>query len=95
MGRFAVVCRSSDLKFDAEKIKVALNGEPGLKREVHVDRMRLEHASQVKCLGCDLNESGTDVESRRKMASRRKFPGVIGSYLSMQGCCMKHYSCLF
>ena len=39
---------------------MVLNGEEGLECEVHIDRIRLEHVSEFKYLGCVLNESGTD-----------------------------------
>ena len=37
-----------------------LNGEEGLEYEVYEDRIRLEHVSEFKYLGCVLHESGTD-----------------------------------
>ena len=44
VGRFAMVCRGRGLKVNAGKSKVkVLNGEEGLKCEVHVDGIRLEH----------------------------------------------------
>ena len=61
VGQFAVVCRRRGLKVNAGKSKVmVLNGEEGLECEVHVDRIRLEHVSEFKYLGCVLDESGTD-----------------------------------
>ena len=58
---FAEVCRKRGLKINAGKSKVmVLNGEEGLKCKVHVDRIRLEHVSEFKYLGCVLDESGTD-----------------------------------
>ena len=32
-------------------------GEEGLKCEVHVDGVRLEHVSEFKYLGCDLDKA--------------------------------------
>ena len=53
VGRFAEVCRKIGLKINAVKIKLMiLNGEEGLKCEVHVDGIRLEHVSKFKYLGC-------------------------------------------
>ena len=37
-----------------------LNGKEGLKCDVCVDGIRLEHVSEFKCLGSVLGESGTD-----------------------------------
>ena len=46
VGRFAEVSRRRGMKVDAGKIKVVkLNGEEGMKCEVHVDGIRLEHVS--------------------------------------------------
>ena len=39
---------------------MVLNGEEELECEVHVEGIRLEHASEFKYLGCVLDESGTD-----------------------------------
>ena len=39
---------------------MVMNGEGGLEYEVHVDGIRLGHASELKYLGCVLDESGTD-----------------------------------
>ena len=48
-------------KVNAGKNKVmVLNGEEGLKCEVYVDRICLEHVLVMKYLGCVLDESGTD-----------------------------------
>ena len=55
--RFAEVCKRRGLKFNADKGKVmVLNGVEGLACEVHVDRIRLEHVSKFKYLGCVLDE---------------------------------------
>ena len=49
------------LKVNTFKSKVmVLNGEERLKCESHVSGMRLEHVSEFKYLGYDLDESGTD-----------------------------------
>ena len=48
--------------------------------EVHVDRIRLEHVSEFKYLGCVLDESGTDgAECNRKVVSGRKVADAIRS----------------
>ena len=61
LGRFPGVCRMIGLKVNAGKSKVmVLNGEERLKREVYVDRIRLEHVSEFKYLRCLLDESGTE-----------------------------------
>ena len=61
VGRFVEVCRRIGLKVNAGKSKViTLNGEEGLEREVHIDKIRLEHVSEFKYFGCGLVESGTD-----------------------------------
>ena len=61
VGCFVGVCRRRGLKVNAGKSNVlVLVGEEGLKCEVYVDRIRLEHVSEFKYLGCGLNESGTD-----------------------------------
>ena len=39
---------------------MVLDGEKGLKCEVRVDGISLEHVSEFKYLGCILDESGTD-----------------------------------
>ena len=36
-----------------------LNGEEGLECEVYVDKIRLEHAMEFKCLECVFDELGT------------------------------------
>ena len=52
VGHFDEVCRRC-LKVNAAKSKVmVLNGEEGLKCEICVDRMQLEHVSEFKYLGC-------------------------------------------
>ena len=54
VGRFAEVCRRRGLKVIAGKYKgMVINGEEGLKCEVHVDGVRLEHESDVfgMCFG--------------------------------------------
>ena len=55
------MCRRRRLRVNAGKSKVmVLNGEDGQECEVYVDVIRLEHVSEFKYLGCDLDESGTD-----------------------------------
>ena len=61
MGHFVKVCRRRGLNVKERKGKVMLlGGEEGLECEVCIDRIRLEHVSEFKCLGCVLDESGTD-----------------------------------
>ena len=64
------MCRRG-LKVIAGKSKVmVLNGEEGLKCEVHVDGVRLEYVWEFKYLGCVLGESGTDwAEYSRKVTT--------------------------
>ena len=79
------------------------NGEEGLECEVHVDGVRLDHASEFKYLRCVLDKSGTDgVECSRKVVSRRRVAGVIRSLvnardlsLSLLETHMRHFLCLF
>ena len=61
MRRFVEMCRRRDLKVNAGKSKVMLlGGEEGLEYEAYANRIRLEHVSEFKYLGCVLDESGTD-----------------------------------
>ena len=56
VGWFAEVFRRRGLKVNAGKTKgMVLNGEEGLKYEVHGDGIRLEHVSEFKYLGCILD----------------------------------------
>ena len=49
VGRFVQVCRSRDLKVNANKSKVMVLGvEKGLEFEIRVDEARLEHVSKFK-----------------------------------------------
>ena len=53
VGWFAEVCRRRKPKINASKSKVmVLNQREGLKCEVNVDRIPLEHVSEFKYLGC-------------------------------------------
>ena len=72
--KFVGVFRRRGLKFNGGKNKVmVLNGEEGLRCEVYVDNNRLEHVSEFRCLGCVLDELGTDgTEFSRKVASGRR-----------------------
>ena len=57
-----------------------LNGEEGLKCEVHVEGARLDHVSEFKYLGCLLDEAGTDgAECSRKEASGWRVVSAIRS----------------
>ena len=61
MRLFVEKCREGGRKINKGKSKVIiLNGEEGLKCEVNVDVLQLEHVSEFKYLGCVLDESGTD-----------------------------------
>ena len=62
---------------------MVLNGEEELECEVHGDGICLEHESDLKYLGCVLDESGTDgAECSRKMASGRRVAGAIRSQVN-------------
>ena len=62
---------------------MVLNGEDRLECEVHVDGIRLEHVSELKYLGCVLDESVTDGEECSKVvASVRRVAGVIRSLVN-------------
>ena len=59
--RFVEVHKRRGVKVNASKSKVmVLIGEEGLECEVCVDRIRLEHVSEFKYLGCVLDEFCTD-----------------------------------
>ena len=79
---------------------MVLGGKEGLKYEVCVDRLRLEHVSKFKYLGCVLDESGADeAECSRKMESGRRVVRLwlmLGACsLSVLGSCMSHCWSLF
>ena len=62
---------------------MVLNGEEGFECEVHVDRIRLEHVSKFKYLGCFLDEPGTDeAEYSRKVPSGRRVASAISSLVN-------------
>ena len=67
MGWFVEVCRRGQ-NVNADKSKViVLNGEEGLKCNIHINGICLEHVSEFKYLGCILDKSGTDeVECSRR-----------------------------
>ena len=74
VGCFAEVCRRRGLRVNAGKSKVmVLGGEEGLKCEVCVDGICLEHVSEFKYLICVLDESDTDEAefSRKEVGGRR------------------------
>ena len=81
---------------------LALNGEEGLKCEVSVDGVRLEHVSEFKYLRCILDELGTyEAECSRRVVSRRRVASALGLWLmlgvcslSVLGSCMSHCWCL-
>ena len=57
VGWFVEVCRRIGLKVNAGKSKaIVMNGEEGLECEVHINGVRLEHASEFKYLGCVLDK---------------------------------------
>ena len=78
------MCRRRGLKVNVRKNKVmVLNGKKGMECEVHVDRIRLEHDSEFKYLGCVLDESGTDrAECNGKVASGRRTAYAIRSLVN-------------
>ena len=84
VGQFVEVYRRRGLKVNAGKSKVmVMNEEEGLECEVHVDGVRLEYVSDFKCLGCVLDEAGTDrAECIRKVASGRRMAGAIRSLVN-------------
>ena len=60
-----------------------LNGEEGLKCDVHVDGIHLELVSEFKYLGCVLDKHGTDgAECSRKVVSGKMVAGAIRSLVS-------------
>ena len=61
-----------------------LNGEEGLECEVYVDGISLEHISEFKYLECVLDESRTDEECSRKLASGRRVAGAIRSLFNVR-----------
>ena len=84
MGLFVEVYRRKGLKVNARKSKVMiLNGEEGLKCEVNVYGIRLEHVSEFKDLKCVLDESGADgAERSRKVASEKRVAVAIRSLVN-------------
>ena len=61
VGWFVEVCRRRGLKVNAGNNKVmVLNEEEGLKYEVHIDGIHLEHVSEFKYLGYILDKLDTD-----------------------------------
>ena len=56
---------------------MVMNGEEGLKCEVHVDGICLEHVSGFKYLECVLDEAGTEEVERSKRVA-----GAIRSLLN-------------
>ena len=72
VGWFVEVCMRG-LEINAGKSKVmVLNGE-----EVHVDGIHLQHFSELKYLGCVLDESGTDRAECSKVVSGMSVAGAI------------------
>ena len=79
MGQFVEVCRRRRLKVNAGKSDVmVLNGEEGLKCEVHVDGIRLEHVSEFKYLGCVLDKSSANgAKCSSKGSNGKRIEGPI------------------
>ena len=72
---FVGVCRRRRLKVNAAKSKVmVLNGEEGLKCEVQVDGIFLEHISEFKYLGHVLDESDTNEAEWEESCRCHKVP---------------------
>ena len=71
VGLFADVFKRKGRILNADKTKLMLlGGEEGPIYEILVDRIRLEHVSELKYLGNVSDESGADgVECSRKVAS--------------------------
>ena len=95
------MCRRRGLKVKAGKSKVIImNGKEGLEYEIPKDRIRIEHVSEFKYLGCILDESGTDgPEFRRKVTSGRRVAGAIRSLvnardLQLECTCILHETLL-
>ena len=71
VGRFVEVSRRRGLKVNTDKSEVMVLLEEGLECDVHVDVARLEQVSELKYLGCVLDESCADaLKCRRKVFSR-------------------------
>ena len=61
MGYFVEVCRRGGMRVNAGKRTMMVLGvEEGLKCEVCIDGICLEHVSEYKYLGCLLDKSGTN-----------------------------------
>ena len=74
------MCRRRGLKVNASKSKVNLldGGGEELACADCVDRIRLEHVSEFKYLGCVLDESATDeADCSRKVASGKRVAGTV------------------
>ena len=78
---------------------MVFGGEEGLECEVCVDRIRLEHVSEFKYLGCVLDKSGTDeAECSRKVESGKRIAGAIKSLVNarnLQLVCASQCCCMF
>ena len=78
VGYFVEVCRRKGLKVNACKSRMmATNEEEGLKYEVSVNEVQLEHLLEFKYLGCILDESGR--------VSGRKVAGAGRSLVNTRG----------
>ena len=98
VGWFVEVCRRG-LKVNAGMSKVmVLNVEEGLKCEVYIDGIHLEHVLEFKYLGYILEESVTDgAKCSRKVVSGGKVAVIIRSLVFLGICslsliqiCIKH-----
>ena len=83
------MCRRRGLKVNA------FGGEEGLECKVCVDRMRLEHVSELKYQGCVLDESGTYEAKCWRVGGELQV--LLGLWLmlgvcslSVLGSCMSH-----
>ena len=72
-----------------------LGGEEGLKCEVCIDGIHLEHVSEFKYLGCVLDKSGTDeAECSRKGVSGRRIVGPQKKWIdTLKDCLKKRFGC--
>ena len=79
VGPFVRVHRKRGLKINAGKNKVmALGRDEELEGEVCVDGIQLDHLSEFKYLGYDLDELGTgEAVCCRKLTSGRRVAGAI------------------
>ena len=77
----------SGLKVNESKKKVmVLGGEERLECDVCVGGIRLEHVSEFKYLGCNLDKSGSnEAECRRKVVRGMRVVGANRSLVNFRG----------